>query len=345
MVPMLLVGCVSSKPSAGPIPMDFDRNCVQFIFTRLSDTNFSPLGTCFAVDVMETHQPKLLYRIPTPIINFSKPSITQPSRYFVTAKHVLFDENGNLRPNMYMRLDNQSGGIVYGYLNAQITNGGLRILTHPDKSVDIAVIGINPAAIQQSSNAAAPNPNLKAKLSGFDSSLIADAQTFESLHITEGHEMFFVGLFTPFYGANENIPICRFGHLSMLPAEPILWGKEGPQRLYLMESEAFGGSSGSPAFFSQESSFSAERISEIKQGKRPFSKTDQKSILFAGVVKGYFRDFSQIMMVNSAVTPYAEQNTGITAIVPGSYLHEILFSKEEREFRATTFKLRVPTGY
>ncbi len=45
--------------------------------------------------------------------------------------------------------------------------------------------------------------------------------SLKKLGITEGDDMFFVGLFTPFYGSKENLPICRFGHLAMLPDEAI----------------------------------------------------------------------------------------------------------------------------
>src|SRR5437867_3735040 len=87
------------------------------------------------------------------------------------------------------------------------------------------------------------------KLGSFKSSIVVDKNTFNLNGINEGSQMFFVGLFTPFFGANENLPIFRFGHLAMLPDEPIPMGSQGRRDLFLMETGAYPGNSGSPAFF------------------------------------------------------------------------------------------------
>jgi hypothetical protein len=115
----------------------------------------------------------------------------------------------------------------------------------------------------------------------------------------------------------------------MLTDEEIPWGNEGPENLYLMETQAFGGNSGSPAFFS---------FNNARNGGHP-------SVLLAGVVKGYFRDWSELQLINSSVTPYSSQHMGITAIVPAHYLYEILFSDEEKRFRSAVFKASFPSGY
>ena len=125
------------KLIADPIPIGFDKNIVQFIFTQVGQTNFLPAGTCFSVKISYTHERprKKLFGIPF----FRRPSINLNFLYFVTAKHVLFDENGNLRPNLVFRESKLRGGVQYLTLSQELTND-LRILTHPDKSVDIAVI-------------------------------------------------------------------------------------------------------------------------------------------------------------------------------------------------------------
>ncbi len=328
-----------------PIPSNFDKNSIQFIFTQISTTDYRPLGTCFIVDVSKIHKPTFWHNLPLPVIVFQKPTITQNFRYFVTAKHVLFDENGHLHPNMCLRVGNQSGGVVYGLINTELTNGDFRIIMPDDKSVDLAVFTIGSPKTVQDLKKNSSQETLKLKLGSFDASLIGDNKKLKKYKIKVGEQMYFIGLFTPFYGANENIPICRFGHLSMLPDEPIVFGKEGAEHLYLMETEAFGGNSGSPAFFSFNQGYGARRMSEIKSGQPLFSNTEHTGILFAGVVKGYFKDWSEVIVVNSAVTPYSSQNTGIAAIVPASYLYEMLFSKKEQEFRDKIWKLQFPIGY
>jgi hypothetical protein len=193
---------------------------------------------------------------------------------------------------------------------------------------------------------ASPIFKTRSKLGCFDASIIADSQKLKKYNITEGCEMFFLGLFTPFYGANENISICRFGHLAMLPSEAVRMGTEY-QHLYLMETEAWGGNSGSPAFFSFSSKIGSRIASNGREINPFFSKRDRNSMLFAGVVVAYFKDYTPIMMANStfAQNAVAVQNSGITAVVPASYLYEILFSKEEQQFRDKVFKAQFPAGY
>jgi hypothetical protein len=321
---LFLIASGEVRPaSAEPIPMDFDKNAVQFIFTK-AGTNFVPLGTCFGVDVASTHK-----RSPIMWFFTTAFAITQHNRYFVTAKHVLFDERGNLRPDLYMRADVQGGGVALMLMNPYLTNE-FSILTHTNKSVDIAVIAFSRVGASKTvSSQTQAQATQQVRLGSFDSQIIADKKLFKKYGIREGDDMFFVGLFTPFYGSKENIPICRFGRLSMLTDETIPWGNEGPENLYLMETQAFGGNSGAPAFFS----FSKGR------------KFGAPSFLLAGVVKGYFRDWSEIQMVNTAVTPISSQHTGITAIVPAHYLYEILFSDDEKKFRSDSWKTTHPNGY
>ncbi len=317
-------------PQAAPIPVDFDKDAVQFIFT-MSGTNYSPVGTCFTVDVASVHRHTGLLGI----INWRP--ITFHLRYFVTAKHVLFDTAGQLRTNLYLRVGNTSGNVEYELLDPFLTNEA-RVITHPDRSVDLALITLRKPHLPDVPQSSTNNPILRLKLGALDSSLIANKQSFAKRHIREGDDMFFVGLFSPFYGSHENIPICRFGRLAMLTEEKIPWPPEDPQNLYLMETEAFGGNSGAPAF-----------ISFAKGRMPPFFASvgnwRSKPILFAGVVKGYFRDWSEVMVVNSTVTPISAQNVGVAAITPAYKLQEILFSPQEEKFRSDTFRSRVASGY
>jgi hypothetical protein len=351
MVILCFVSSLLENSQASPIPRDFDKNTVQFIFTKVSDTNYVPLGTCFGVQVTSVHKPIFWHRfvrIATAILplRIGAPDIMFRQRYFVTAKHVLYDEHGDLRPKMYMRLAHETGGVTYLYLNPDLTNGNFHILIPQDKSVDLAVIALDRPISQQELKAAATNNIPKPKLGCFDASIIADNHKLQKYNIKEGCEMFFLGLFTPFYGANENIPICRFGHLAMLPTEPVRIGNDY-QHLYLMETEAWGGNSGSPAFFSFSSRIGSRIASNGRELNPFFSKRDRNSMLFAGVVVAYFKDYTPIMMANSTYAPnvLAVQNSGITAVVPASYLYEILFSQEEKQFRDKVFQAQFPTGY
>jgi len=334
----LTTTAMRSQVKAEPIPMDFDKNAVAFIFSK-AGTNFSPSGTCFGVDVATTHRGNILMWLLT-----TTSVVTEHSRYIVTAKHVLFDENGNLRHDLYMRVDTQNGGLMFMPLDLLIPNL-MTVLTHTNKSVDIAVIALSRSGFQYVTNAtllkpAQPTPQIQ--MGAFDSKIIADPKSLKKLNIREGDDMFFVGLFTPLYGSQQNIPICRFGRLSMPTEEQVPLGNGNFENLYLMEAQTFGGNSGSPAFFV---------FDKGRNGGRPWQKTPEhlwpthRSVELAGIVKGYFRDWSQIQMVNSSATPESEQNLGVTVIVPAHYLYDILFSDEQKKIRADYFKLSHPTGY
>jgi len=84
--------------------------------------------------------------------------------------------------------------------------------------------------------------------------MLSTPQTFKDFDIAEGSEVFFVGLFTTFYGEHRNVPIYRFGRMAMFPDENVPWidyiGHPQQQaQLYLIEIQSYGGNSGSPVFF------------------------------------------------------------------------------------------------
>lgn len=307
------------KTDADPIPNTFDKNMVQFIFESTDGTNFSPVGTCFAINIptpfhMRPHKNFL----GVPIVNVPRRRIN--FLYFVTAKHVLFGEDGTLRSNLVIRLSSVSSGITWSKLSSEVTND-VRIITNADASVDVAVIAFKQDVFTKITRGLINKPpedfKPTVKFACLAPEQISTKDIIRKLSVREGEDMFFVGLFTQFFGKNENAPICRFGRLSMISDEKIPWGKEGPQDLYLMETEAFGGNSGSPAFFFFDSGH----------------KAGHTQLILAGVVKGYFFNPSEIMMMNSRVTPVSTQNVGIAAIVPAYQIYDILYSKEEQQYR------------
>ncbi len=308
----LTVAATSRHSSAAPIPTDFDKNAVQFIFTNVGTNDYRPFGTCFILDVPEVHYP-YWYLNPLP----NKSPVTQHYRYIVTARHVLFETNGVLHPQLYLRGAKKEGGVEYVLLNPWITNL-FHVVTHTNPGVDLAALSIRPTPALMEA-AAHVTKGGSFKLSSFDATIIMpDEKVLKKRHVREGDEMFFVGLFTPFYGINENIPICRFGRVSMLPAEPVPWGRDEPTKHYLMEAQCFGGNSGSPPFF----------YFPHKTHFEPFKKFGIRAkpeLVLAGVVKGYWYD------------RFAQQNVGVTAVVPLSYLRDMLYSPDEKAYRKALF--------
>jgi hypothetical protein len=67
--------------------------------------------------------------------------------YLVTAKHVLKDGYGNDFTRSYLRMNTSKGDAEFIPLDL-IRNGQRVVYTHPDPSVDIAVVPVSPSAAQ-----------------------------------------------------------------------------------------------------------------------------------------------------------------------------------------------------
>lgn len=71
--------------------------------------------------------------------------------------------------------------------------------------------------------------------------VLADKDTVQRLHVPEGSEAFFTGLFTSDFGQKRNVPIVRFGRIALMPAERVpigtkADGSEDLRELYLLEA-------------------------------------------------------------------------------------------------------------
>jgi hypothetical protein len=213
-------------------------------------------------------------------------------------------------------------------------------MTHRDKSVDIAVFTFGETLLTNTNFVkllprTARTPIKKdIKTASFPSSVLNGKHYFEKHPIYEGEDMFFVGLFTPYYGSQQNIPICRFGRFAMVTDEKIPFladsGEIIPQDLYVVETQAFGGNSGSPAFI-----FKKKWHKYFHTGLPEL----QNEAYLAGVVKGYFNDWSDLKFRNSAVNAGVLYNDGVAVIVPEYYLYDMIFSKKEMKLRANFERL------
>jgi hypothetical protein len=186
---------------------------------------------------------------------------------------------------------------------------------HKDASVDIAVIEL------------ALNDAI-ADVPSFPSEFIATREIVKLLNVREGDDVFFPGLFTPFYGHSNNIPIYRFGKVSTMTDEKIPWPKVGPISLYLIEAQSFGGYSGSPVFLQRD----------------PDSTSQNAGIWLLGVMKGTFLNANEIKVVDVKPVSFSVENAGIAAVVPAHYLHEILYSDEVKQTRTPGRPFRYVPG-
>ena len=245
--------------------------------------------------------------------------------YFVTAKHVLLDEEGKWLPRVWLRFNARDGGVKTGKVDL---TGEVWIYTHPkDDNIDIAVIPMLPDRKRFD--------YLTLRTDDF-----ATKESIEELNIYEGTEVFFTGLFANFFGQKSNQPIVRFGRVALMPSERVPWVAPGRkelvlQELYLLETFSFGGNSGSPVFF------------YLGPNHNPGSmRIGPPTVKLAGVMSGQFTDARAVEVVkmprkqsekaNSASVvfrPFFRDFVGIAAVVPAHLLHDILFSDELRTQR------------
>lgn len=200
-----------------------------------------------------------------------------------------------------MRFNTLNGESEYIRVALQDTE----VLEHIDKNVDIAVLEL------------LPDQNIF-DVKFIPSISIANKKLMEQHKIPEGDDVLFAGLFTGHIGQKKNQPIIRFGKVSLISDEKILWQDINKQPiycdLYLLECQSFGGNSGSPVFFDLH----------------PFRNPGQmvvggKQIFLAGVMTGSFLQNDEIKQI--ATTSFvSQQNAGIAAVTPADKLYDILFS-------------------
>lgn len=241
------------------------------------------------------------------------------SVYFVTAKHVLQDKDGNYLSEVILRLNKKGGDSQL----IKFTLKDIKIFEHPDKDVDIALFNCLP---DQSIYDFKFIPD----------DLIANKDVITKNEIAEGDEVFFAGLFTSHIGQKKNQPIIRFGKVALVSDEKIEWKEEGkPAKfmdLLLLECQSFGGNSGSPVFFQLN----------------PLRKPGQISlggpiVLLAGIMTGSFLHGNQIQITDTVANLVSLQNVGIAAVTPADKLHEILFSDEMIQSRQSIQKNLPPS--
>ena len=277
------------KGMAGPIPSEV-KSVVAFVFIE-KEGKLVANGTAFFVGVKNPAEPPVF------------------SVYLVTAKHVLYKpDTTEFLDKIFIRINRKDGGSEVGVIPIKATGDNRTVFLHDDPSVDIAVIPFLP-------------DQEKFDFKFLPDEFITTRETYNTLKIREGSEVFFTGLFAPYLGAEKNFPIVRFGRVSLITDEKIEWqGKK--MSLYLIEAGSYGGNSGSPVFF------------YLGSDREPGSLVVGPPILkLAGVMQGTFLDVQEIKVVETKNTPISLSNMGIAAVVPGYKLHELLFSKELKRQR------------
>jgi len=222
---------------------------------------------------------------------------TQAHTFFVTAKHILKNEDG-FYEKIFLRLNSKEGEISYFELPIKD-----KIIFHEDQTVDLAVIPCFPNR-ETYDYTLLPGDKL------------GDKDLLEKFKVIEGDDVFFAGLFLAHRGHHKNTPIFRYGKIALITDDKISWTSHEydiPQlsQLYLIDCHTFDGNSGSPVFILPK-----PKLKENEWTQGPIQP------IFGGVIRGSFTEKNE---TGEGQNYY--ENQGITAVTPGHKLKEILFSK------------------
>lgn len=285
----LIVSLICNNGIAGPIPSEI-KSIVCFIFIEHKG-KIIPNGTAFFVSVKDPLKPNAV------------------AGYLITAKHVLYKpDTKEYLEKVYIRLNKKDGGSEAAIIPIKVRGSEKTVYFHSDTSVDLAAI---PLFADQT----------RFDFKYLHEHFITTEEDYRKLKIREGSEVFFMGLFLPFPGAEKNYPVVRFGRIALVTDEKINWNGT-KTTLYLIEAGSYGGNSGSPVFF------------YLGSDREPGSVIVGTPVLkLAGVMQGTFEEKLGLEVINTKSSPASRSNMGIAAIVPAYKLHELLFSEELKRQR------------
>lgn len=289
---ILLLIVLSNTVNSTIMPDDIEKSII-FIFTEING-EMMPLGTGFFTAVFDSINDK---------------SIFFP--YLVTAKHVLLDSKKNFFKTFYLRLNTIDGHCEYVYASMSDSSNSF-IKTHHDPIVDIVVLPV------------AELDHQKYQIKYIPVDWILTREAILELPVSEGDEVFFLGLLAHFYGQSRNYPVYRFGNVSLISQEKIPWRTTNVTEMHellLIESHSIGGNSGSPVF---------HYMGFAKPSGDLVMRHDYHLL---GIIKGSFLDVNLLEVIDTTLKPIYKDNIGISAVIPAYLLHDILFSEELVEKR------------
>lgn len=155
-----------------------------------------PLGTAFFVERPDEHRGPGCKMV-----------------YLVTAKHVLQDTDGSFLPSVKIRLNLRSpvGDSEFGFISdvpVADPQGNLLWLHGENQADDVVAIPLLPDARDFDFTA-------------IPTKMFVDDRTLNSNQVTEGDDVYFIGLMEQYYGARRNYPLVRRGTLALLTDEDI----------------------------------------------------------------------------------------------------------------------------
>jgi len=241
-----------------------------------------------------------------------------PQIYAVTAKHVI--DNIHVKTPIHIRVNNLDGSM--DYLEANKSDWAISYKT------DIAVISFKKKG--------------RHNLREIPFNMLATNEIIIREKTGIGDEIFFVGLFSGHYGQEHNLPVVRFGHISLMPSEnlSVRVAEDLTIRVngYLAEAMSWPGHSGSPVFiyYPYDRVPGTARIPVYPfSHPDPLSGTEQFKLL--GLVCAHYPIEQEVKM--SDTVPESEKGridaqAGIAVVIPAQEIIDTL--KENVDFSDNT---------
>jgi hypothetical protein len=148
-----------------------------------------------------------------------------------------------------------------------------------------------------------------------------------------GDDCMMIGRFAPHPGTRRNIPVVRFGNISMLPEEGVTFTERAhTQEAFLVEMRSRGGFSGSPVFLMPQLTWHHDEAPVILSYD---SETRDQTL---GIVCGHFHDWTRIRArlksTQEDVECEIEDNSGMAIVIPAWRIQELLETEELTRARA-----------
>lgn len=236
------------------------------ISVREADGDFTPIGTGFLV----SHN---------------------GANCLVSAKHVIFNTNGQRRNGLFVLVNRREGGADAIALDGLGSDLGNEWKMHGQRDVAASLIPVSPTA----------------DLAGFTLPLFEDFQ-----NIKAGDDVFFLG-FPLYFGVNTRgriTPLVRTGTVAL----------KNEDSTFLIDGNAFPGSSGSPVFF---------KPCPIHFGPRGLEMGNVRPPKLLGVVTQTITYTDRAVSVQTGKERVAfEENAALGSVLSASFINELLVSAD-----------------
>jgi hypothetical protein len=263
---------------------DAYRESVCFLCVDKSDDTGAvrkePCATAFVIGMP-------LKEIPKGFSSMYRPTDASHTLYLVTARHVLDESRSS--GTLFARMNLRSGGVTHCELPQDSWT------SHTSSDVAIVPIILPPDA----------------RIWYIVPLNFADDVYLEHYRPEPGDEIFFLGLFSKYFGTDEQAePIVRFGHISLglknLTIQPNSVSFPIKTDAYLAETKSWGGESGSPVFHS-------------KWQTSPTVPVSTKNPRLIGLLHGHYN-----IPKNISDKSTVDLNSGIGVIIPFKYIWQLL---------------------